>query len=32
MNVETAQTYPELQISIRLPSKREIMEAIKALK
>jgi hypothetical protein len=34
MNVETAQTCPELQIStsIRPPSKREIMEAIKAMK
>jgi hypothetical protein len=32
MNVETAQTCPELQISIRPPSKREIMEAIKAIK
>jgi hypothetical protein len=32
MNVETAQTCPELQISIRAPSKREIMEAVKAMK
>jgi hypothetical protein len=32
MNVETAQTCPELQISIRPPSKREIIEAIKAMK
>jgi hypothetical protein len=32
MNVETAQTCPELQISIRPPSKREIMEAVKAMK
>jgi hypothetical protein len=29
MNVEIAQTCPELQISIRAPSKREIIEAIK---
>jgi hypothetical protein len=32
MNVETAQTCPELQISVRPPSKREIIEAIKAMK
>jgi hypothetical protein len=32
MNVETAQTCPELKISIRPPSKREIIEAIKAMK
>jgi hypothetical protein len=32
MNVEIAQTCPELQISIRAPSKREIIEAIKAMK
>jgi hypothetical protein len=32
MYVETAQTCPELQISIRPPSKREITEAIKAMK
>jgi hypothetical protein len=32
MNVETAQTCPELQISIRSPSKRKIIEAIKAMK
>jgi hypothetical protein len=32
MNVETAQTCPQLQISIRPPSKREIIEAIKAMK
>jgi hypothetical protein len=32
MNVETAQTCPELQISIRPPSKREIIETIKAMK
>jgi hypothetical protein len=32
MNVETAQTCPELQISISHPSKREITEAIKAMK
>jgi hypothetical protein len=31
MNAETAQTCPELQISIRTPSKREIIEAIKAM-
>jgi enamine deaminase RidA (YjgF/YER057c/UK114 family) len=32
INVETAQTCPELQISKRPPSKREIIEAIKAIK
>jgi uncharacterized membrane protein YukC len=32
MNVEITQTCPELQISIRAPSKREIFEAIKAMK
>jgi hypothetical protein len=32
MNVETAQTCPEQQINIRPPSKREIIEAIKAMK
>jgi hypothetical protein len=32
MNVETAQTCPELQISIRPPSKRKVIEAIKAMK
>jgi hypothetical protein len=32
MNVETAQTCPDLQISVKPPSKREIFEAIKAMK
>jgi hypothetical protein len=32
MNVETAQTCLQLHISIRAPSKREIIEAIKAMK
>jgi hypothetical protein len=32
MNIETSQTCPELQISIRPPSKREIIEAIEAMK
>jgi hypothetical protein len=32
MNVGPAQTCPELQIITRLPSKREIIEAIKAVK
>jgi hypothetical protein len=31
MNVEPAQTCPDLRTSIRPPSKREIIEAIKAL-
>jgi hypothetical protein len=32
MNVETEQTCPELQISVRPPTKKEIIETIKAMK